>query len=123
MRIRTLKPEWIDDEKLCEATPAARVLSVGLILLADDYGRGRGNRTHLVSRIFPRHSRLGSEAYDELFDTGFFSLYLVRGQTYYEITKWPLHQKVDKPGKSSNTFRPRRENSRGSRESSRESRA
>jgi len=99
MRIRTLKPEWLDDERLIMASPAARVLSVALILLADDYGRGRGNPDILVPRIFPGHPRESREAYAELARLGFFRAYEVRGQTYFEIANWSKHQRVDRPGK------------------------
>jgi hypothetical protein len=40
-RIRSIKPEWLDDEKIAGASDEARVLSVALILMSDDYGRGR----------------------------------------------------------------------------------
>lgn len=36
MRIRTLKPEWLTDEKMEALEDSARLLSAGLILLADD---------------------------------------------------------------------------------------
>jgi hypothetical protein len=98
VRIRTLKPEWLEDERLITASPAARTLSVALILLADDYGRGRGNPDILVPRIFPGHSREGREAFEELREAHFFGLYEVRGQTYFTIRNWSQHQRVDKPG-------------------------
>ncbi len=98
-RIRTIKPEWLEDEKMMTASPAARVLSIGLILVADDYGRGCGNPDLVVPRIFPRHSREGSQAFQELLRLGYFTLYVVRGQTFFQIVNWSKHQRVDKPGK------------------------
>lgn len=98
-RIRTIKPEWLEDEKMVLMSPAARVLSVGLILIADDHGRGVGHRGLIVSRVFPMHLDEGNAAYDELLSSGFFELYEVRGQTYFMITNWARHQRVDKPGK------------------------
>jgi len=98
-RIRTIKPEWLEDERMVLASPAARVLSIGLILLADDHGRGVGNADLISSRIFPGHSRESREAFRELLDMGFFRLYTVRGQTFFEIANWTKHQRVDKPGK------------------------
>jgi hypothetical protein len=98
-RIRTIKPEWLEDENLLLASCAARVLSVALILESDDHGRGRGSPFILIPRIFPRHSAEGFEGYFELAGLKFFSIYEVRGQIYFEITNWGKHQKVDKPGK------------------------
>jgi hypothetical protein len=56
-RIRTVKPEWLEDERMVEMSPEARVLSVGLLLLADDYGNGRGSDLYLHSRVFPASPR------------------------------------------------------------------
>lgn len=88
------------------ASNAARVLSIALILEADDHGRGRANETLMVSRIFPGVSpesresyRESREAFRELVLMGYIKAYTVRGQSYFEIANWTKHQKVDKPGK------------------------
>jgi uncharacterized phage protein (TIGR02220 family) len=99
VRIRTIKPEWLEDEKLVVASSDARVLSVALILLADDYGRGRGHPARLGSRVFPADPGRGQDALDELVSLGFTRLYVVRDQTYFEIVNWERHQRVDRPGK------------------------
>jgi len=98
-RIRSVKPEWIEDEKMVLASPAARTMSIGLILLADDYGRGVGNRDLIVSRVFPAHHREGHEALEELLRMGFIRFYEVRDQIFFEIVNWDKHQKVQHPGK------------------------
>ncbi len=98
-RIRTVKPEWLEDDKMIESSPAARVLSVAMILIADDYGRGRGKEERIISRVFPLHHDDGRQAFSELMATGYFSLYVIREQTYFELTNWTRHQRVDKPGK------------------------
>jgi len=101
MRIRTIKPEWLDDERLIEAGSDARVLSIALIVLADDYGRGRAGEFWLAGRVFPAHAKnretlaksLGSLA------PWFVRVYKVKKQRYYQIQNWEKHQKVDRPGK------------------------
>jgi hypothetical protein len=100
MRIRSIKPEWLDDERLVLASSDARVLSIALILLADDYGRGRANRVVLGARVFPGKiiETLGN-ALDTLERLSFVHLYEVDGQSYFAIRNWEKHQKVDKPGK------------------------
>jgi hypothetical protein len=98
-RIRTLKPEWIEDSKMLKASPPARVLSIAMLLMADDHGRGVGDPEIIVPRIFPRHSREGLEGYQELLDLGFFITYEIRGQTYFAIVNWQKHQRIDRPGK------------------------
>lgn len=100
MRIRTIKPEWLDDETLVLASPEARVLSIALILLADDYGNGRANPVVLAGRVFPgKVPETLANALAELEATRFVVLYEVGGQRYFAVRNWDKHQKVDKPGK------------------------
>lgn len=97
MRIRTIKPEWLEDERMAEASSDARVLSIALILLADDAGRGRLNRA-TAARCFPADPSTFDRAFAEL--SGWFvERYEVRGQGYYAITNWAKHQRIDKPSK------------------------
>src|SRR5579862_2146867 len=102
-RIRSVKPEWLEDEKLAACSDAARVLSVGLILLADDQGRGRGNPSYLASQVWTYHPReslaRASEALDELVSIHFVTLYEVNLERLYQIRNWARHQKVDHPAK------------------------
>jgi hypothetical protein len=104
-RIRTLKPEWLEDEKLGACSPESRLLSVSLILLADDYGNGRAAPLYLAGRVFCYSGDAESglrairEGLAELAGIGFVRLYEVAGQHYYNIANWDRHQRVDKPGK------------------------
>lgn len=105
-RIRTIKPEWLDDEKLAAADDAARVLSVGLIVLADDYGRGRANKVWLGAQVWSYMEsgidRMGkvAAALVCLARIGYITLYAVREESYYAIRNWQKHQKVDHPGRA-----------------------
>ena len=98
-RIRTVKPEWLDDERMALASDAARVASIALILLSDDYGNGRANEVMLGSRIFPGNPGKLRGVLAELQNMGFVAFYQVREQTYFTIPHWADHQRVDKPGK------------------------
>jgi len=99
-RIRSIKPEWLEDELLALASSDARVLSIALILLADDYGNGRANRVMLAGQVFPgKVLETLANALDELVDIKFVVLYEVDGQHYFHLRNWNKHQKVDKPGK------------------------
>lgn len=96
-RIRTVKPEWLDDERLLTSGSDARVLSIALIILSDDHGRGRLTLS-TPSRVFPETPENFREAFARL--SGWFvEEYSVRGQRYFQIVNWQKHQKVDKPGK------------------------
>lgn len=104
-RIRSLKPEWLDDEHMGSLSDAARLLSVSLILLADDWGNGRAAEAFITGRVWG-YSSDGRAAFErcscairELVEVDFIALYEHRGQSYYHIRKWFDHQKVDKPGR------------------------
>jgi hypothetical protein len=101
-RIRSIKPEWLEDERLAESGTLARLLSVALIVLADDHGRGRANEVVLAAKVFayePNPIACVREALARLSRIEFVRLYTVRGQHYYHIRNWAKHQRVDKPGK------------------------
>lgn len=101
MRIRTLKPEWLDDERLLEAGSDARLMSVAMILLSDDYGNGRASERVLAGRLFPCEP----DGLDRIraglgkLRGWYLDLYTSGGQSYYHIRNWSRHQRVDKPGK------------------------
>ncbi len=99
-RIRSLKPEWLEDEPLVACSSDARVLSAALIVLADDYGNGRGGELFLTSRVFPGKSRETlARALEELVRIRYVELYEIDGQRYFSIRNWKKHQRVDHPGK------------------------
>jgi hypothetical protein len=99
-RIRSIKPEWLDDEEIVLRGSDARVLSIAAIILADDYGNGRANRQLLRSRVFPVSDQsILDSALSELVSARFLELYEIDGQSYFHIRNWERHQRVDKPGK------------------------
>ncbi len=98
-RIRSIKPEWLDDELLATASGDARALSIALICLADDYGNGRCGRLWLAARAFPgRPPEVLDAALAELVKIRYAFLYEVEGQRYFSIRTWDKNQRVDKPG-------------------------
>lgn len=101
-RIRTIKPEWLEDERLAALSSDARVLSIGLLLLADDYGCGRANHITVGAAVFAfSKDAAGSarRALLELEGIGFLVLYKDSGQSYFAIRNWAKHQKVNHVGK------------------------
>jgi hypothetical protein len=110
-RIRTIKPEWLEDELLANASNEARVLSVGLILMADDYGRGRANIATIASDVWRfamarddgAHAAevlaMAARAFRELVAMRFVIDYEVDRQRYFAIRNWTKHQKVDRPSR------------------------
>lgn len=126
-RIRTIKPEWLEDELLAAASDEARVLSVALILMADDHGRGRASTAAIATGAWryqleqddgahaPEVLARASRALRELHAMRFVTLYEVDRQRYFEIRNWSKHQRVDRPSKPRVPAPPQAENAQESR--------
>lgn len=111
-RIRSIKPEWLDDELLAAASDEARALSIGLILMADDYGNGRASIATIAASVWryqlerndgenaPEVLAKASRAFRELVAIGFVGCWTESGQRYFALRNWRKHQRVDKPGKA-----------------------
>lgn len=99
-RIRTIKPEFPQSERMGKVSRDARLLFIMLWTIADDAGRARGNSRVLASLLYPYDDdarALLPGWLDELEDTGSIRRYIVDGSTYLEICNWLKHQKIDKP--------------------------
>jgi len=108
-RIRTIKPEFWDDEKLAQLPRDARLLFIGMWNFSDDYAVVKGHPVWLKNKIFP---------YDEIrqqqFNEWLLSLEKMRciipfshnGETYYFIRTFADHQKVDRPSQIRNPEPP-----------------
>lgn len=100
-RIRTLKPEIVEDEDTASLSDSAFRLFVSLIVLADDYGNTRGEDWWIRSRVWGarRESPRIAEILRELTEADLVILYSVREQTYLHLCGWEKHQRVDNRGK------------------------
>lgn len=119
MRIRTIKPEWLLSRSVASLSADARLLSVGLILMADDKGRGRAGLETIVAEVWRYHAgpdkcaetyRSATVALRELSDAGFVVLYEVDGSEYFWLPGFERNQVINK--KSSSKIPPPSENSR-----------
>jgi hypothetical protein len=101
-RIRSIKPEFLDDEKLGAMCPFDRLMFACSWLLADDYGNFRANPKWIKAQAFCYDENTSVEDIAEsvirLDSAGMFIAYNVRGQHYLHVTNWQ-HQRIDKPGK------------------------
>ena len=100
-RIRTLKPEILEDEKTGALSHEAWRMFVSMILLADDYGNLRGNPRYLEGQVFWARECVegASRIIRELLESGLVEAYELNGQEYLHLPGWAKHQRVDKPGK------------------------
>jgi hypothetical protein len=100
-RIRTLKPEILEDEKTARLSDAAYRMFTALIVLADDHGNVRANSGWLIGQIWWAHDdppRV-AELLRQVAEAGLIHVYTVRGQLYCHIRGWEKHQRVDNAGK------------------------
>ena len=99
-RIRSIKPEILEDEKTAKLSDLEWRTFVSLLLLADDYGNFRANPGRIAGAAFWAHEDVELKpALERLSGVGLIRLYEVDGQRYGHITGWTKHQKVDHPGK------------------------
>jgi hypothetical protein len=99
-RIRSIKPELLEDAVTAGLSDMAFRLFIGCILLADDYGNLRFEPAWLRGQVYWSRdvdSEQFSSAVEEL--SVVVTPYEVKGQRYGAIKNWAKHQKVSHPGK------------------------
>lgn len=108
-RIRTIKPEHWQDERLAETSRDARLFYLGLMTRADDEGRQSAHPALLRAHCCPFD--LDAEPaipgwLDELVDAGVILRYEVDGRQYIAITSWLDDQRIANPAKFSSNPPP-----------------
>lgn len=104
-RIRTFKPELLDQDRYAELTDAAKVLFQGAVLNADDRGNCPAGTSWIAGHIFhgrPKSKIQVGKLVHELEAAGLIDLYKVDGGPYMAIVGWnqkgsPTYQRIDKP--------------------------
>lgn len=106
-RIRSIKPELIDDQRVAGLSHEAFRLFIAGLCFADDYGVFRADTHYLKGQVFseqPSRRPVDQvvaelEAFDPAKDQvcGLWVTYSVRGQRYGKFARWERHQKVNKP--------------------------
>lgn len=98
-RIRTIKPEFWEDEKLAKLPVYARLLFIGTWNFADDNGALLANPVLMKSHIFP-YEDIGistiSEWIDILVEKGMLIRTTYNGKDYLVIRKFLIHQKINR---------------------------
>lgn len=101
-RIRSIKPEILDDEVVAALPHLEFRLFVSMFVMADDYGNLGG----IAARV-KGTALWGTEdsvdkvktALEHMAEVGLIEIYRVRGQAFIHLSGWSKHQKVDKPGR------------------------
>ena len=98
-RIRAIKPEFWEDEKLAKLPVHARLMFIGTWNFADDNGASLANPVLMKSHIFP-YEDIGistiSEWIDMLVENGMLIRTTYNGKDYLVIRKFLIHQKINR---------------------------
>jgi hypothetical protein len=99
-RIRSVKPEFWTSEQIAECSPNARLLFIGMWSFADDAGVHKASPRRLKMEVFPSDD-FGEVAISvmvgELVKAGLVEVYQVEDETYWKVTGWEKHQRIDQP--------------------------
>lgn len=94
-RIRTIKPEFWQNESLANCSAHARLLAIALLQLADSKGRFRWIPMQVHAHAFPFEPDVDLMALaEELVKIGYINLYDYEGKRYAEIPKFLKHQRL-----------------------------
>lgn len=99
-RIRSIKPEIWEDERVGELSHGARLLYVGLITMADDEGRLRALPASILGHVFPYDQdapRKLDAWLGEVVDSGMVVRYQDGGKPYLAFRHWARHQRINRP--------------------------
>ena len=97
-RIRTIKPEYWQDEKLSPLPALDRLVFLGLISQADDAGRIVDTPRLLDGLLFPQTDETCGASLEALARAGVIDRGMTAsGQRIIQIVGWAKHQRVDHP--------------------------
>lgn len=98
-RIRTIKPEFWEDDRVGQLSPLARLVFIGSWNLADDAGRLRWSADYINASLF-MYDRLTTKKVAglmaEVEKQGLVVPYEAKGQRLAFVPGW-AHQRIDKP--------------------------
>lgn len=98
MRIRTIKPDFWEDELIASWPPMTRLAYIAMWNEADDAGRMRATASYLRSKLFPYDHHLKmDEVLKPIIKAGKLVLYAVNGQQYGFIPKFSEYQVINRP--------------------------
>lgn len=96
-RIRSIKPEFWQDEKLAPLDATTRLVFLGLVGMADDAGRILDNVKIIDAFIFPETEESCRASLDTLATLGRIKRGLTAsGQRVIQVVNW-RHQRIDRP--------------------------
>jgi len=104
MRIRTIKPEFWQNETIASLSEFTRLLAIALLNYADDHGYFMANHKLIKGNLFPFEddSKKILRSIQELSCVGYLELGSdSKGRSVARVANFTKHQRVDKPKPSS----------------------
>lgn len=95
-RIRSIKPEFWQDERMASVSRDARLLFIGLLNLADDFGILRGSPRLIKGMIFPFDDLSVPDLLGELERIGRIIRYRANEEDLILVRYFTRHQRIDK---------------------------
>jgi len=99
-RIRSIKPEFWVSEQVADCSPNARLTFVGLWNFSDDNGVHPASPKKLKAELYPMDDITSAEVakwIQELINAGLVASFEADGATFWHVTGWARHQKIDRP--------------------------
>lgn len=99
-RIRTVKPEFWQNEELAEVSEPARLIALGVLNLSDDEGWFKAHPRLVEAALFPltEPSLSTHECLKQLCAIGYLEVRTgTDGKDYAKVVKFTAHQKVNRP--------------------------
>jgi hypothetical protein len=99
-RIRTVKPDFWVSEQVLSCSPLTRLLFIGMWNFCDDNGVHPASYVRLRAEIFPGDNYALDDIkhwIGELISSGLVREYVVENITYWIVTGWKKHQRIDRP--------------------------
>lgn len=99
-RYRTIKPEFWASEQVANCDFATRLLFIGIWNFADDGGVIPDRPKQIRIQVFPADEFSDDDMgamLNRLVEVGLLVKFENHGNTYYYVTGWMKHQRIDKP--------------------------
>lgn len=100
-RIRTIKPDFFVSEKIAKLSLTAERTFLGILTLADDEGRLKAGPEVLNGALWPlRPEHTVDQMREDLAQleaVGLLCRYEVDGRTYRHVTRFRVHQRINRP--------------------------
>ena len=99
-RIRTIKPEFWTSEQVVECSTIARLMFIGIWNFCDDGGVHPASPKRLKMEVFPGDDFTINDIEQfvaELMVNKLVVEFSHDGKTYWQVTGWKKHQKIDRP--------------------------